>query len=313
MPTVSIITPLYNKAAYIAETIRSVLAQTYTDWDLWIVDNGSTDGGDRLIQQFEDPRIHLLRSPKQGPGAARNYGLQNAKGKWIQFLDADDLLQANHLARQLDVAQRHPTANLIVSYWQEFTDENPTTFVLKAPAGMSQPPTHLRESAIAFAPWAVHAALVQRSLLHPKPWPEELDQYPGEDIAFWFRVLQHSNVAYSDSQGALYRIQTVNCRTQNQNPSKWFTGIDAAIHTNQQYWQRLNRPWTAGHCEAMMRSYSQLYRLAHSHHATEIAHQALTQAQYWLQQYRAIAPQASFSMRLRSWIGLPLFLQWVKS
>ena len=80
MPTVSIITPLYNKAIYITDTIKSMLSQTYLDWEMLVVDNGSTDGSWEKAQQFQDSRIHFLQSPKQGPGAARNYGLTFAQG-----------------------------------------------------------------------------------------------------------------------------------------------------------------------------------------------------------------------------------------
>ncbi len=80
MPAVSIITALHNKGPYIAETIRSVLAQTVSDWELIVVENGSTDDGPGNAASFSDERIRLVISPKTGPGAARNHGLQLACG-----------------------------------------------------------------------------------------------------------------------------------------------------------------------------------------------------------------------------------------
>src|SRR4028119_92017 len=253
MPTVSIIAPLYNKAAYVADMMQSVLSQTYSDWELLVVDNGSTDDSFLKAQQIQDSRIRLLQSPKRGPGAARNYGLTHAKGKWIQFLDADDLLEPNHLEQQLAAAQQNPEAEIIACCWQEFTDENPTVKILKKPAGLGQPIQVLRDAAIAFAPWAVHAALVKRSALSPNCyWPEQLDKYLGEDIAFWFRLVSKCSVAYGESKGALYRIQTAQCRTQNLNPEKWFEGIHAAIELNQHYLQCKNCSYTPGQCESLM-------------------------------------------------------------
>src|ERR1700735_4941661 len=97
MKSVSIITPLFNKAPYVAETIQSVLAQTMADWEMIVVENGSTDEGPNVVRQFNDPRIHLMESPKRGPGAARNLGLERARGEWILFLDADDLIERDYL------------------------------------------------------------------------------------------------------------------------------------------------------------------------------------------------------------------------
>jgi glycosyltransferase involved in cell wall biosynthesis len=87
---VSVIIPLYNKAPYIQRTLDSVLAQTFTDFEAIIVDDGSTDGGDQIVARCTDPRIKLVRQPNAGPGAARNRALAAAVGKYAAFLDADD-------------------------------------------------------------------------------------------------------------------------------------------------------------------------------------------------------------------------------
>ncbi len=86
MPQVGIIAALHNKGPYVAETIRSVLAQTMPDWALIVVENGSTDDGPEIVRQFPDPRIRLVVSPKQGPGAARNVGLAHATGEMASLL-----------------------------------------------------------------------------------------------------------------------------------------------------------------------------------------------------------------------------------
>ena len=314
MPTISIIIPLYNKVAYIADTIQSLLSQTYSDWEMLVVDNGSTDSGGEKVQQVQDSRIRLLQSPKQGPGAARNYGLDFAQGEWIQFLDADDLLEPDHLEQQLATADKNPEAEIIVSGWQEFTDDNPTKRVLKQPAGIEQPIQVLRDGAIAFAPWAVHAALVKRSALSPDCyWPEQLDRYLGEDIAFWFRLVSQCTVAYGASKGALYRIQTSQCRTQNLNPEKWFEGIHAAIELNQQYLQGKNCSYTPGQCENLMRVYSGIYLLARKQKSVSIELQARSRASSWLREYFRVAQKPKLSMLVRRLMGINPFLSLAKS
>ncbi len=300
MPTVSIITPLYNKAAYITETIQSVLSQTYSDWEMLVVDNGSTDSGGEKVQQVQDSRIRLLQSPKQGPGAARNYGLTYAQGEWIQFLDADDLLEPDHLEQQLLAAQQNPDAEIIACCWQEFTEENPAVRILKQPAAIGQSIQVLRDAAIAFAPWAVHAALVKRSALSPDCyWPEQLDKYLGEDIAFWFRLVSQCTVAYGESNSALYLIRTSQCRNQNLNPEKWFEGIHAAIELNQQYLQGKNCSYTPGQCENLMRVYSGIYLLARKQKSASIELQARSRASSWLREYFRVAQKPKLSMLVR--------------
>jgi len=313
MSTVSIITPLYNKKKYIIPTIQSVLSQTYTNLEMLIVDNGSTDGSLEKAKQITDSRIHLLQSQKQGPGAARNYGLTQAQGEWIQFLDADDLLTPDHLEQQLAVARQNPDADIIACYWQEFTDEHPTERIIKQPSGIRQSIQVLRDSAIAFAPWAVHAALVKRSALSPDfYWSEQLDQYLGEDIAFWFKILSQCTVAYGKSQGALYRTQTPQCRTQNLHPQKWFEGVHAAIELNCQWWQNRNKSYTAGQCENLMRVYSQIYRLAGKENSSYVELQALSAASRWLREYFSVVHQPKLSMIIRRLIGIKLFLMSVQ-
>ncbi len=100
---ISIITPSYNTASYIADTIRSVQAQTYANWELIIVDDCSTDGTDGAVRPFlEDTRIRYLKtSQNSGAAVSRNYALQEARGRWVAFLDSDDLWHPEKLERQV--------------------------------------------------------------------------------------------------------------------------------------------------------------------------------------------------------------------
>jgi len=103
---ISIVMPLYNSREYLEETIRSVLAQTYQEWELLIVDDCSNDGSYELALEFfkKEKRIHLFRMPSNsgGPAAPRNHGIQNASGEYIAFLDADDVWHPEKLSRQME-------------------------------------------------------------------------------------------------------------------------------------------------------------------------------------------------------------------
>ncbi len=100
---VSIITPSYNTAKFISETITSVLAQTYTNWELIIVDDCSTDDTDAVVRPYlADDRIRYIKNEKNsGAAVSRNRALREAKGKWIAFLDSDDLWLPEKLEKQI--------------------------------------------------------------------------------------------------------------------------------------------------------------------------------------------------------------------
>ncbi|MFT0331182.1 glycosyltransferase family 2 protein [Bacteroides thetaiotaomicron] len=101
---VSIITPMYNGEKYVSQTIESVLAQTYQNWEMIIVDDGSKDASPQIVKKYsiEDNRIKLVHQQNAGSAAARNNALRRANGRYICFLDADDLLDNSFLEKQLE-------------------------------------------------------------------------------------------------------------------------------------------------------------------------------------------------------------------
>jgi glycosyltransferase involved in cell wall biosynthesis len=116
-PAVSIITPAYNASASLAETVASVLAQTFKDFELLIVDDGSTDRTLELARQWEraDDRIRLLSRTNAGSAAARNAAMRHARGGFFAFLDSDDVWQPGFLAAQMAVFDRFPDAAVVTS------------------------------------------------------------------------------------------------------------------------------------------------------------------------------------------------------
>ena len=122
---VSIITPMYKGAAFVGETIESVLNQTYTDWEMIIVDDCSPDDGAgiRVVQQYKDPRIKLIESKvNKGSSGARNIALREARGRYIAFLDSDDIWHPDFLASQLDFMKQHE-ASLVFSSYRRIDEE----------------------------------------------------------------------------------------------------------------------------------------------------------------------------------------------
>lgn len=99
MTQFSVVVPTYNRASTLPRAVQSVLCQTFADFDLVIVDDGSTDETNAVIAQYDDDRIHFLRQPNRGVSAARNAGAAAARGRWIVFLDSDDELLPHALER----------------------------------------------------------------------------------------------------------------------------------------------------------------------------------------------------------------------
>ena len=105
---ISVVIPLYNKETSIAQSLNSVLSQSYDDFEVVLVDDGSTDGSVAVVESINDSRIHLIRQENGGPSKARNTGVKYAKGEWILFLDADDELLPGALDTFHKLSEAHP-------------------------------------------------------------------------------------------------------------------------------------------------------------------------------------------------------------
>lgn len=101
MPRVSVIIPTYNRREYVQEAIDSALAQTFTDYEIIVIDDGSTDGTSEALQARYGNRIHYEWQENQGESVARNRGIELARGEYIAFLDSDDLWHPEKLAKQI--------------------------------------------------------------------------------------------------------------------------------------------------------------------------------------------------------------------
>ena len=109
-PTVSVVMPVYNTEAYLADAIGSILAQTFTDWELICVDDGSSDCSLDVLRRYEraDSRIRVISRSNTGVARARNEGMALARGRYIAAMDSDDVALAERLRRQVDYMESDP-------------------------------------------------------------------------------------------------------------------------------------------------------------------------------------------------------------
>ena len=123
MQTISVIIPTYNSEKTIKKTIESVLKQTFADFELIVINDGSEDRTLDIISQFNDPRVKVFSYPHAGGNISRNRGLEAAVGTLVSFLDADDIWTPDKLARQLQALQENESAKVAYS-WTDYIDEN---------------------------------------------------------------------------------------------------------------------------------------------------------------------------------------------
>jgi glycosyltransferase involved in cell wall biosynthesis len=113
---VSVVIPTYNSGAFLREAIQSVLSQTYVDFEVVVVDDGSTDNTESVVHSFGD-QVRYVKQQNQGAGAARNQGIKRSQGEYVAFLDADDLWLPGKLREQIPLLDRDPELGLVYSDW----------------------------------------------------------------------------------------------------------------------------------------------------------------------------------------------------
>ena len=198
-----IVMPLFNKEIYVSRTIEGVLAQSYEDWRLFVVDDGSSDGSVTVVERFGDPRISLIRQPNAGPGAARNTGILAGKAEWIAFLDADDLWMPGHLATLDELRQQFPEAVLIGTAYRHWTGDD----VPALPAdGSSRLIRYFYEASRRRTPFYTSSAAFSRKAVEAVGPLEHVTV--GDEMDLWVRLALHGPVAASKQQTVLYRVGT---------------------------------------------------------------------------------------------------------
>lgn len=192
---VSIITPLYNGERFVGHTVESVLAQTYPDWELIVIDDGSTDGGAALVRRYADkePRIRLLQQANRGCAAARNRGLSEAQGRYYCFLDADDYWDPAFLEEQLRFMQLHDAA--IVTCSVRRVDEHGQEILRPQIVPERMDYYDILKS----CNLPCLATVIDASRLHDIRFREELHNL-RDDYALWLSLLKQTDYAYGNKE-----------------------------------------------------------------------------------------------------------------
>lgn len=204
---ISVVIPLYNKASQIASTLRSVLAQTYQDFEIVVVDDGSTDNSLAEVGKVGDSRIRIIHQPNAGVSAARNKGISVAKGEFIALLDGDDRWEETYLETQLQLAHSYPDCDVFATNYK-LVDEvgNVQSTVLRrlrieGESGVLE--NYFEVASLSSPPICSISVMARRGVF------ESVGGFPagvrlGEDLITWAKLACRYKIAYSKKVCATY-------------------------------------------------------------------------------------------------------------
>lgn len=211
---VSVIIPTFNRSLLIEETLNSVLAQTYTNWECIVVDDGSTDNTEELVGSYSknDKRIKFYNRPQEkikGASSCRNFGLEKAAGEYIQFLDSDDLISNIKLEHQVKLLDADPLNSFATCKWGTFRDCINTADIhqnFKAYDTFGDPLEFINALSEQICYFPIHAYLIRKTvILKAGAWNEYLSL--NDDSEFMVRVFVNSKkICFSNSAVAFYRL-----------------------------------------------------------------------------------------------------------
>jgi glycosyltransferase involved in cell wall biosynthesis len=233
-PRVSVVVPLYNKVNHIKRALDSVLAQTYRDFEVVVVNDGSTDGSEKVVEQYTDPRIRLVHQENAGVSAARNRGIGEARADLIAFLDADDEWLSEHLAAIRRLAQNYPGCGIYATAYEEI--DEPRTRRHREYDGIPASPwegviaNYFRSTPV----WTSASAVPRHVFDSERFFP--VGVHSGEDLVVWCRIALRYPVAFSGQVSAVYHLEAENranlSRSVLGEPEE-ISSIDAAIAAGQ--------------------------------------------------------------------------------
>lgn len=214
MPQVSIIIPLYNKGGYISKTLESIAHQSYQNYEVIIVNDGSTDDGVEIVQQYakNDGRIRIIHIPNSGVSKARNIGLKHAEGRWIQFLDGDDLIDAGYLTEAVALADSCEVDIFFSNFQMIDKDQNFIRSVSGEYKGIADSRTLCQlfiqlQYVNGFFGFIANK-LIRRSLLKESNAEFPADIRLSEDLDFYAKLYPYVKKAYFASINSFYYRQT---------------------------------------------------------------------------------------------------------
>lgn len=202
-PMVSVVIPVYNSAPYLKESIESVLAQNFQDYELIAVDDGSTDGSGEILDAYalQDSRIKVFHQENQGISGARNAGMAQARGKYIAVMDSDDVCLPDRLSKQVALMQKHPEVGICGTRCSFFGDKGEYL-------GTTPPIDYkLINCWLIFTPTLSHTSIiVRRDIVSEKKIQYDPSLKAAEDYDFYIQCMPYCRI--TNLKDVLMKIRT---------------------------------------------------------------------------------------------------------
>lgn len=254
MALISVVIPCYNVERFLAETVESVLRQTLTDYEIILIDDGSTDSTAEVIKSFGS-RVTAEFGPNRGASVARNQGTQLAQGNFIQYLDADDLLRPDALERRVNALEAS-SADVAYSDWQRLEENEKGEFLAGAVIARKIEDVHPDPEIALFTDfWAPPAALLYRRQIVNAigSWNESLPII--QDARFLLdAALRGAKFVYVPGVGADYRVHKSNSLSK-RNPLRFVEDVYRNACQVEAFW-KANGGLTKKRCYALAKVYS---------------------------------------------------------
>ena len=252
-PKISIVIPLYNKEGCILKTIQSAINQTCTDYELIVVNDGSTDNGTKIVEDYPDTRIRLINKENGGVCSARNRGIQEAKGEYIAMLDADDLWDIQYLEEQVRMIHDFPDAAM----WSiNYAETRNGKIVRRVPTGLPdgyrgyvehyfEMPERVSDL---FHP---SSTIVKKEVFDKVGLFDERIKY-AEDSDLWFRINALYKTAFYDRYMVSYQLDAENRAMTRRRDLRFFLPYyvdkyqESIFKQNAIFFRWVNR-WSAVH------------------------------------------------------------------
>jgi len=213
-PFFSVIIPLYNKQSHVKETLDSVFIQTFQDFEIVIINDGSTDDSVKIVEAINDNRIRIINQENQGVSVARNNGIKEAKADFIAFLDADDLWLPEFLKTIYDLIEKFPEAGIFATKFEKCDNNN--NRISRTIRGLPRKkyegiiPNFFKSAVLSEYPvWTSSICIPKRIFFENNIWFPIGEKY-AEDQHVWSRVAMIYKVAYNTKVCALYMIDSEN-------------------------------------------------------------------------------------------------------
>ena len=212
----SVVIPLYNKEHSIKNTIQSVLDQNFNDFEVVVVNDGSTDNSPEVVKQFADSRIRLIHQENQGVSAARNRGIKEAKYEWIAFLDGDDLWKENHLEILNNMISGYPNEGVFITGFA-YSDGR-IIFKHKRVFPVFRVGDYFKESLKELL--ISSSAIVINKKLFKEVGYFNTNLIRGEDRDIWDRLARRYAIIKATAETSIYKVEAENRACNNKHDLK---------------------------------------------------------------------------------------------